>query len=103
MLKVIEIGVRYVGANYHPQTRTQFGMTFGDGNIYLYGGLAGRKLGDLWSCDIMNKKALVWKKLFDKPYKVKAPKKKEEGDEGEVRKEIVEEEEERERWRGRIG
>lgn len=80
MLKVIEIGVRYVGANYHPQTRTQFGMTFGDGNIYLYGGLAGRKLGDLWSCDIMNKKALVWKKLFDKPYKVKAPKKKEEGD-----------------------
>ena len=68
LLSVIEIDVRYIGSHYHPCTRTNFALTFGEGTIFIYGGIAGRALGDLWGCDIMNKKRLVWKKMFDVPY-----------------------------------
>jgi hypothetical protein len=68
LLSVIDIDVRYIGSHYHPCTRTNFALTFGEGTIFVYGGVAGRALGDLWGCDIMNKKRLVWKKIFDVPY-----------------------------------
>lgn len=78
ILKEIEIEIRYIGASYHPETRTLFSLAYGEGSIFIYGGLAGRKLGDLWACDIINKKSLIWKKLYDNPYVPKRREKKKE-------------------------
>ena len=78
ILREIEIEIRYIGASYHPETRTLFSLAYGEGSIFIYGGLAGRKLGDLWACDIINKKSLIWKKLYDNPYVPKRREKKKE-------------------------
>lgn len=63
VLEQTKLNIIYKGSNYHPSTRTQFGMTYDlQGRIFIYGGLGGKKLGDLWECDLTNK--FSWRKIY---------------------------------------
>jgi hypothetical protein len=63
VLEQTKLNIIYKGSNHHPSTRTQFGMTYDlQGRIFIYGGLGGKKLGDLWECDLTNK--FSWRKIY---------------------------------------
>ena len=65
-LKEIELKVEYVPCIYHPEVRTKTAICFNreKGDIYLYGGLNGKKLADLWRFTFSQIK-LGWKKLYE--------------------------------------
>ena len=65
-LKEIELKVEYVPCIYHPEVRTKAAICFNreKGDIYLYGGLNGKKLADLWRFTFSQIK-LGWKKIYE--------------------------------------
>ena len=64
LLKVIKIDIYLKKINFHPSNRTQFASLFDNGLIYLYGGLSGKKMGDLWKCNLKDNKC-KWKKIYE--------------------------------------
>lgn len=66
MLSDIEINITYKESNYHPPSRTQFASVYakgiGSNKLYVFGGLGGKKLNDLWECVLTHNK-IVWSKV----------------------------------------
>lgn len=50
---------------YHPSTRSQFALCLTDEDVcFIYGGILGERLGDLWYCDMKQSK-LTWNKIVN--------------------------------------
>jgi len=58
----LDIGV--IPINHHPELRTFSSLCYDElkGIIYLYGGIGGKKFGDIWECKY-NKK-IVWSRVY---------------------------------------
>ncbi len=67
LMKEVQFRFKLYGIHFHPEPRSQFGLTMGDGKIYLYGGLGSRKYGDIWECILAKPKNFIWTKLFESP------------------------------------
>ena len=65
-LQEVELKVEYVPTIYHPEVRTKTAICFNEekGKIYLYGGLEGRKMADLWRFNFSQVK-MGWHKLYE--------------------------------------
>ena len=65
-LKEIELKVEYVPCVFHPEVRTKSAICFNEekGELYLYGGLEGRKLADLWQFNFSQIK-MGWQKIYE--------------------------------------
>ena len=65
-LQEVELKVEYVPTIYHPEVRTKTAICFNEekGEIYLYGGLEGRKMADLWRFNFSQVK-MGWHKLYE--------------------------------------
>ena len=65
-LKEVELKVEYVPSIYHPEARTKTATCFNEeeGEIYLYGGLEGRKMADLWRFTFSQIK-IGWQKIYE--------------------------------------
>ena len=65
-LKEVELKVEYVQCINHPYVRTKTAICFNEekGEIFLYGGIEGKKLADLWQINFSQIKN-GWYKLYD--------------------------------------
>ena len=65
-LKEVELKVDYFPCIYHPEIRTKTSICFNEekGQIFLFGGLEGRKLSDLWQFNFDQIKK-GWIKLYE--------------------------------------
>jgi len=65
-LKEVELKVEYVPCMYHPYVRTKTAICFNEekGEIFLYGGIEGKKLADLWQINFSQIKS-GWQKLYE--------------------------------------
>jgi len=63
LLNEIEIEPYVKVINFHPCNRTQFTVIFDDNDkLIIYGGLGGKKLGDIWEFDLNKFK---WKRIYE--------------------------------------
>ena len=65
-LKEVELKLEYVTCIHHPEVRTKSAICFNEekGELYLFGGLVGKKLADLWIFNFSQIKT-GWKKLYE--------------------------------------
>ena len=65
-LQEVELKVEYVSCIHHPEVRTQTAICYNEekGEIYLFGGIEGRKLADLWQFNFSQIKA-GWHKIYE--------------------------------------
>ena len=65
-LEEVELKLEYITILHHPEIRTKTAICFNEekGEIYLYGGLNGKKLSDLWLFNFSQIK-LGWKRIYE--------------------------------------
>lgn len=65
-LSMVELKVDYTNCIYHPELRAQTAICFNEevGEIYLFGGLGGKKLADLWIFNFSQIKR-GWYKIYE--------------------------------------
>ena len=64
-IKKLKIKLYYHNFIYHPESRTMSSSTFDDEKkiIYIYGGIAGEYMGDIWQCRF-EKTQIFWERVF---------------------------------------
>ena len=65
-LEEVELKVEHFPCLYHPEIRTKTAICFNEekGQIFLFGGLEGKKLSDLWQFNFEQIK-MGWKKIYE--------------------------------------
>ena len=65
-LKEVELKVEHFPCIYHPELRSKTAICFNEekGQIFLFGGLEGKKLSDLWQFNFEQIK-MGWKKIYE--------------------------------------
>ena len=64
-MKKLKIEFSYHNFLFHPESRTMCSSTFDEEkkSIYIYGGIAGEHMGDIWECRF-ERNQIIWVKIF---------------------------------------
>lgn len=66
MLNEVKLSMDFIPTQYHPFSRDQFALTITEDDvIFIFGGVQGKKLSDLWSFELNSKSDnLKWQKII---------------------------------------